>query len=220
MSFNRIMERAVARKGGIDALSETLPTPLTIGKLSLTPDHRLLAEMTRRVFQAGFVWRVIDNKWDGFEKAFQGFDPERFAALPEEALRPLVQDERIVRNWQKIKTVKVNAEMIVREAEAHGSFAKFIADWPSQEIVDLWAYLKKNGARLGGLTGPMFLRLVGKDTFILTGDVVQALIGCDVVKKTPTSKSDLKRVQQTFNEWASETGMPLSHLSKILACSV
>ena len=45
------------------------------------------------------------------------------------------------------------------------SFSKLIAEWPSEDITGLWAFLKKNGSRLGGNTGPYALRTLGKDTF-------------------------------------------------------
>lgn len=220
MSFDHILQRAIARKGGFDELASQLPHPVTSLALSQLTDDRYLAEMTKRIFQAGFVWRVVENKWPGFEEAFQGFDPLRFAALPEDALRPLASDTRIIRNWQKIRTVKVNAEMVVALAEQHGSFARFVADWPATEIVDLWQLFKKRGARLGGMTGPMFLRHLGKDTFILTQDVVAALVREGVVRKTPTSMKDLKAVQSAFNQWHRDTEYPMCQLSKILACSV
>ena len=42
-----------------------------------TGDDRYLSEMTRCIFQAGFVWRVVDNKWDDFEDVFFGADAHR-----------------------------------------------------------------------------------------------------------------------------------------------
>ena len=47
--------------------------------LRALPDRHYLAEMTRAVFNAGFNWTVIRNKWDGFEAAFADFDPHRVA---------------------------------------------------------------------------------------------------------------------------------------------
>ena len=45
-------------------------------------DDRVLAEMTRRVFSAGFAWSVIESKWPGFEDAFLGFEPSRLFSSP------------------------------------------------------------------------------------------------------------------------------------------
>ncbi|MCB1041480.1 MAG: DNA-3-methyladenine glycosylase I [Acidobacteria bacterium] len=220
MSFEPVIQRAVTRHGSYEIIKAAWPEPLSDQALGDLPDSFFLAQMTKRIFQAGFVWAVIESKWKGFEAAFGGFDPLRFSVLPEESLRPMVNDKRIIRNWQKIQTVKPNSDMIIAQSEKYGSFGKFLAQWPVNDIVSLWAFLKKNGARLGGNTGPMFLRFSGKDTFILSNDVVQALIQEGVVTKQPTSVADLKKVQDQFNQWQAETGLHLCQLSKTLAMSV
>jgi len=86
-------------------------------------------------------------------------------------------------------------------------------------MVGLWAVLKKRGARLGGNTGPYFLRFIGKDSFLLSADVVAALIRAKVVDKNPTGKADLAKVQAAFNKWHEETGRSYTQLSRILAYS-
>jgi hypothetical protein len=43
--------------------------------------------------------------------------------------------------------------------------------------------------------------------------------GLDVAE-TPTSKKDLRKIQDQFNAWAKETGLPLTHLSRICALSI
>lgn len=219
-SFEDIYAMAVQRRGDPGALESELPCPQPPEVLRSMTDDRYLAAMTKRVFQAGFVWRVVENKWPGFEAAFDGFNPLRFATLPEDALRPIAADTRVIRNWSKIRTVKPNAEMIVEASDQHGSFGAMIADWPGPEFVSLWSYLKKNGSRLGGNSGPIFLRMVGKDTPILTPDVVSALCREGVVTKVPTSKRDLDRVQSAFNAWADQGGRPLCQVSKVLAVSI
>jgi 3-methyladenine DNA glycosylase Tag len=46
------------------------PDPKALLKLR---DERVLAEMTKRVFSAGFAWSVIEAKWPHFEEAFLRF---------------------------------------------------------------------------------------------------------------------------------------------------
>src|ERR1700739_4239967 len=54
--FAAIFARAVTRKGGKAALERILPTPASrpAAEIASPPDDRLLAEMTRRIFYAGF----------------------------------------------------------------------------------------------------------------------------------------------------------------------
>ena len=47
-----------------------------------------LEVMTKAVFQSGMSWSVIEAKWDGFQEAFEGFDPAKVAAFtPEDSER-------------------------------------------------------------------------------------------------------------------------------------
>ncbi|MFL1467184.1 DNA-3-methyladenine glycosylase I [Marinobacter sp. DUT-3] len=220
MSFSRIYDQAAAHKGGEVALRSLLPRVAEAGELEAIGDDRYLSEVTRCIFKAGFVWRVIENKWPGFEAAFQGFVPLYWQQVPPEVLEDLVRDERIVRNMQKIRTVPENARMIVDAAREQGSFGAFLGNWPSEDQVGLLLWLKRNGARLGGNTAQYFLRRIGWDGFILSPDVVAGLRREELLDATPGSKKALVQAQQAFTNWHRETGLPYSHLSRILSCSV
>lgn len=184
-------------------------------------DDRLFSQMTRNVFSAGFSWKVIENKWPGFEAAFEGFDPHRVAFYDMEDMDRLVSDERIVRNGQKIKATIENARFVVETTKEHGSFGKFLADWPADDQAGLLAFLSKKGSRLGGATGQYFLRFAGWDAWITSQDVCAALHREGVLDKpTATSKSALKQVGAAINQWAEESGQPRAVISRVLALSV
>ncbi len=220
-SLETIHARAAKRHGGPRALEARLPKPKSRAALRRVQDDRLLAELTKSVFQAGFVWKVIEAKWPGFEEAFRGFEPKKVARLSEAQLAKLQRDERIVRNPVKIRATRDNASWLVSLAKEHGSAARWLADWPEDDvIVGLWDELKTGGSRLGGFTGQFFLRHVGKDTPMLTGDVLAALRRHGVVtSKSPTSKKALAVIQDAFNTWRDESGRSLCEISRILACS-
>ena len=219
--FKFIQEAATKRKGGEKELARLLGKPATERELTSIPDERYLAQITRCVFNAGFHWRVITAKWDGFEEAFHQFDLGQLLTKSPDEWEAYVEDTRIIRNWQKIQTVFHNAAMIDDIAQEHGSFAQFFAEWPVSDQVGLMKFLHKEGSRLGGKTAQWFIRFTGKDSFMLTGDVVTALIanGLDINDKA-TSQRDLKRIQETFNDWHAETSLPYTHISKILSYSV
>jgi 3-methyladenine DNA glycosylase Tag len=219
--FKSIRARAEKRKGGPKALEELLPRKPSAKALTSLSDDRALAEMTRRVFSAGFAWSVIEAKWDGFEQAFLGFKPARLALESDDYWDGLLKDTRIVRNGAKIQSVRENAVFVLDIAKQHGSFGKFLAGWPSSDEVGLLDLLNKRGSRLGGNTGQMFLRFVGWDGFVTSQDVVACLreAGLDIAAEVK-SKGDLAKVQAQFNAWAEETGLPYVHLSRICAMSI
>ena len=129
-AFKTIRARAEKRKGGPKALAKLLPAKPDPKALARLGDDRILAEMTRRVFCAGFAWSVIESKWPGFEKAFLGFKPGPLTLQPDEFWDDLMKDTRIVRNGAKIMSVRANAGFVRDIAREHGSFGKFLAKWP------------------------------------------------------------------------------------------
>lgn len=218
--FSRILNRAVKRKDGESNLFQLLPQNCTKSQLIKMPDKYFLAEMTRKVFQSGFIWRVVDNKWPGFEEVFWDFEPYKLELASDEQIERMAQDKRIIRNYTKVKAVRENAMFVKEISEKYNGFGRFLTDWDPSDITLLWLFLKKNGCRLGGNTGPYMLRTVGKDTFLLTKDVVGYFIAQGLIHKQPNSQRDLKLIQQEFNEWQQQSGRSMSEISKILACSV
>jgi 3-methyladenine DNA glycosylase Tag len=220
-SFKAIRARAEKRKGGPKALDKLLPPIPDVKRLGKLADDRVLAEMTRRVFCAGFAWNVIDTKWPGFEEAFLAFQPNKLAFEPDDFWEALTSDARIVRNGAKIMSVRHNARFVQEVAREHGSFGKFLAEWPSSDEIGLLNLLVKRGNRLGGNTGQMLLRFLGWDGFVTSKDVVACLrdAGLDIAEEVK-SKGDLAKVQAQFNAWHEESGLPYVHLSRICAMSI
>lgn len=219
--FSEIYQRALERKGGEEQLLALLPDNIrTAVELSAISHARYLAEITRAIFKAGFIWKIIDHKWAGFEEAFWQFNIARCSMTSPEDLESLYQDTRIIRNMQKIDTVHRNAAMILELSEQYGSFASLIADWPDDNFIGLLDLLHKNGSRLGKQTCQYFLRFIGKDGFVLTRDGIAALIHTGVITSPPTSKRDLKLVQQAYNSWRDESGLANAQISRILSLSI
>ncbi len=219
--FKTIRARAEKRKGGPKGLEKLLPRKPDMKALAKISDDRILSEMTKRVFSAGFAWSVIESKWPGFEKAFLAFKPAKLTFQPDDFWDALLSDTGIVRNGAKIASVRENAAFVQEIASEHGSFGKFLAKWPSSDQIGLLNLLAKRGSRLGGNTGQMLLRFLGWDGFVTSQDVVACLrdAGLDIAAEV-TSKGDLAKVQAQFNAWAAETGLPYVHLSRICAMSI
>ncbi len=219
-SFAAIRDRAAQRKGGEDVLERLLGAAPDNAALATMTDDRILSMMASRVFSAGFVWSVIEQKWPGFEAAFLGFEPKALLFQPEDFWHDLASDKRIVRNPQKIRSVRENAEFVERVSGEHGGFGKFLSQWPADDQIGLTAYFAKHGSRLGGNSGQYFLRFIGWDAFIISADMASALRQAGVeIADTPTSKGDLARIQAQVNAWAAETGLCRTHISRILAMS-
>ena len=218
-SFEEIYEIAASRKGGAEALEAMLEKPKSAEALAAIPEDRWLAEMSKFIFRTGLAWQVIENKWAGFEEAFDGFDIGRCAMMDDEKFDSLLTDKRIVRSGPKIASVRDNAAFFL-ELRAEGGVGHVLGSWPSGDFVGLLEMLKKRGTRLGGQTGAYSMRMLGRDSFIMSPDVIARLVAEGVVDKPPSSKTAMRAVQEAFNLWSAQSGRSLTEISRVLAMSV
>ena len=109
--------------------------------------------------------------------------------------------------------------MIKDVSREHGSFANFVTSFQDGNIIDLWAFLKRAGNRLGGNTGPYALRALGVDTFLLSRDVEAYFRQHKLIDGGLSSKRSLKTINDQFNAWQQESGLAYQTLSKIVAYS-
>jgi 3-methyladenine DNA glycosylase Tag len=219
-SFEQLLAIAQARKGGAEAFEATLTAPGSPDQIAAIPDDRWLSNMSMRVFQAGFNWQVVADKWPRFEEVFEGFDLGRMSMMSDDDLDRHLKTDGIIRHGKKLRSIRENAAFLRGLAEQHGTAARAFADWPVEDYVGLLWLLKKRASRLGGTTAMYFLRGMGVDSFVTSIDVGRALIREGIVDKPPASRRDFDAVQAAFNRWREESGRPLNHISRVLACSI
>lgn len=219
--FDQILDLAASHHGSHEQVLALAGNEHAVADLTSVSDDRYLAEMAKAVFSAGFSWKVIRNKWPGFEAAFDGFQPNRVAFYADEDLDRLLSDAAIVRNGQKITATIENARFLTATAKEHGSFGAFLAAWPAEDQAGLLAYLGKHGSRLGGATAQYVLRFSGYDAWISSRDVCAALMREGVLEKpAATSKTALKAIDAAISDLHSQSGLPRATLSRLLALSV
>jgi len=217
--FATILDAARTRHGA-GAVEARLPMPKGAAELAAVGDDRYLSDMSRRIFRAGLKHSLVDAKWPAFEEVFYGFDLRRVRAMPDEAIEALLGNTKLIRHFGKLKSVRDNAAAMIGVAEEHESFGQWLAAWLATDIVGLWDALAKQFSQMGGNSGPSFLRMVGKDTFVLTGSVCAGLKHWAGMAGPPKNRGERAAAQQVFNDWAAESGRPLCQISLILAMSV
>ena len=219
--YRWLEEYCLNRFGSRQALEARLPVARSADELRAMADDRYLSMLALRVFRAGLKHSVVDARWPAFEEVFFGFDPDKVVLMSAEHIERLMHDRRLIRHLAKLRSVPRNAQMALDLRQEFGSMGNLIADWPAQDIVGLWRLLAKRGNQLGGLSVPRFLRMVGRDTFVTTADVLAALVGMGVLDRpVATSQRDLATVQQAFNTLADQSGRTLGQLSAMLAFTV
>jgi hypothetical protein len=115
-----------------------MPEGMTIPPREIPVDDDGYFEvLTKVIFQSGFRWSVVENKWPGFREAFSGFDIDAVASYGPPELEKLISDERIVRNGRKIEATVENAITLRQLIDEYGSVAAWLEStaglpWPDR----------------------------------------------------------------------------------------
>ena len=89
--------------------------------------------------QAGLSWLTILKRRENYRNAFDQFDPHKVRHYDEADMKALIENEGIIRNRLKIKSVITNAEAFVKVQEEFGSFDKYIWQFVGGEpIINNW----------------------------------------------------------------------------------
>jgi DNA-3-methyladenine glycosylase I len=126
-------------------------------------DNGYLEELTRAIFQAGFSWRVIRDKWPNFRKAFDGFDIAIVAGYGEPDLERLAADSGIVRNRRKIEATVQNARVMWDLIHEYGSFHAYLRSLDGLDYAGRRRELSQHFHNLGSTGVFVFLWSVAEE---------------------------------------------------------
>jgi len=126
-------------------------------------DAGYFEKITQAVFQAGFSWQVIRNKWPGFQRAFANFDIDAVAAFTAEDVERLLEDKGIVRNGRKIEATISNAHICQELVGEYGSFAAYLRSMDGQPYAKREKTLCKQFKFMGPMGAYFFHWSVGED---------------------------------------------------------
>jgi DNA-3-methyladenine glycosylase I len=126
-------------------------------------DDGYLEELTKAIFQAGFSWRVIRDKWSNFQRAFDGFEVETVAGYGEPDLERLVSDAGIVRNRRKIEATVYNARTMWELSQRHGTFHAYLRSLDGVDYAGRRKELSKQFKNLGPTGVFVFLWCVDEE---------------------------------------------------------
>ncbi len=115
----------------------------------LADDNALFERLVLEINQAGLSWLLMLQKREAFRKAFRGFDVAKVARFSARDEARLLTDAGIIRNRLKIAAAIENARRIRALADAHGSFAAWLAAHHPRKKAD-WVKLFKQTFKFTG----------------------------------------------------------------------
>jgi len=127
-------------------------------------DEAYFENMTRVVFLAGLSWKMIDQKWSNFKKAFNNFSIVEVARFDEKDIKRLLGDVGIVRNRAKIMAAIHNAKQFQNTRKEYGSFQSYLDSLDkSNNYASVIKEFGKKFSRLGPSSARIFLYSVGEN---------------------------------------------------------
>ena len=103
-------------------------------------DDRMLFEMLiLEGAQAGLSWETVLRKREGYRRAYQGFDVQKIAKMPDAELKALRTDKSIIRNRLKIYAARKNAHVFIQIQEEYGTFSEYLWTYvDGKPIINYW----------------------------------------------------------------------------------
>jgi DNA-3-methyladenine glycosylase I len=89
-------------------------------------DQTLFEFLILETMQAGLSWITILRKRQNYFDALDQFDVKKIAAYDQERQEELLQNDGIIRNKLKVKSIINNAQLFLEVEKEYGSFSKFI----------------------------------------------------------------------------------------------
>jgi 3-methyladenine DNA glycosylase Tag len=127
-------------------------------------DKGYFENMTRIIFQGGLNWKIIENKWSNFKKAFNRFSINTVAKFDDAKVERLMENTGIVRNRAKIVATITNAKQFQTIKKTYGSFQNYIdTSDKSNNYAHIIKELTKKFSRFGPSSAIIFLYSVGEN---------------------------------------------------------
>lgn len=84
----------------------------------------------------GLSWATILHKREAYRTAFHGFDIELCAAMTDEDLEAALLDPGIIRNRNKVFSVRKNAQIVKAIQAEYGSFDAYLWGFTGGKVID------------------------------------------------------------------------------------
>ncbi|MHA1933619.1 MAG: DNA-3-methyladenine glycosylase I [Promethearchaeota archaeon] len=119
--------------------------------------------LSKAVFNAGFSYQVVRNKWEGTKEVFHDFELEILSKWTVDEIAEALESPKIIRNSKKVLAIVSNAKVFLNIVEKHGSFEKFLKSFRDKPYDERCKILSKQFKWLGPTGAHFFLWSVGED---------------------------------------------------------
>lgn len=114
------------------------------------------------IFQSGFNWKLVREKWKDLKKIFKGFKIEDVARLTNKQQQGLLKNPKMIKNKRKIEAIATNAKIFLEITKKSGSFENYLKNLRSLEEKEKIKEIKNRFVGIGDYSAEFFLHSVGE----------------------------------------------------------
>lgn len=127
----------------------------------INSDDELFGRFILEIMQAGLSWSLMLKKEPYFREAMDNFSIQKIAKYDDDRIEMLAQNEKIIRNRLKIRSVIFNANQILKIQKEFGSFKAWILAQGTKNLEEWLKIFKKSFKFVGREIVNEFLMSIG-----------------------------------------------------------
>ena len=132
-------------------------------RISPSNDNEYFEMLSKSVFQAGFSFKVVEQKWKDIVESFDNFDYKKVMYWNEEKIHQVLQSPKIIRNSKKVRGIVDNARVFHEVIKEHGSFNKYLKTIKDKVYTERSKIISKQFKWLGKTGTYVFLFMVNEE---------------------------------------------------------
>ncbi|MHA2289738.1 MAG: DNA-3-methyladenine glycosylase I [Promethearchaeota archaeon] len=119
--------------------------------------------LSKAVFNAGFSWKVVRNKWKGMKEVFADFDPIILSKWTVDEISEALESPKIIRNSKKVQAIVSNAKTFLELVDNFDSFDNYLESFRDKSCEERQQIISKQFKWLGPTGSHFFLWSIGED---------------------------------------------------------
>lgn len=125
-------------------------------------DDKYFEILCLMIFQAGFNWRMVREKWKDLKRPFKGFKIEDVVRLTSKHQQALLKNPKMIKNRRKIEAIVANAEIFLEIIREFGSFENYLGNLEKLSLKGKIKEIKNRFSGIGDYHAEFFLHSVGE----------------------------------------------------------
>jgi len=119
--------------------------------------------LSKAVFNAGFSYQVVNNKWEDIKEVFYDFEPKIISNWTVDEISKALNSPKIIRNSRKVTAIVSNAKVFLDLLNKYRTFENYLKSFREKPYEEKQKILSKQFKWLGPTGAHFFLWSIGED---------------------------------------------------------